>query len=178
MLKNCLTCGKEFQTFPSKIKKGYGKYCSHKCRRYTSEAKIRMSNAHKGRKRPEISGRNHPMWRKKHSPKTKRRMSEANKGSKNPSWKGGKIIHDGYVLINNPDHPSASNGYVLEHRLIIEKQIGRYLTPQETVHHRGKKDDNRPHLLIAFISNPVHMRFHKNPNKVRPEEIIFDGRKN
>ncbi len=29
--KNCLICGKEFKTYPSRIKKGQGKYCSKAC---------------------------------------------------------------------------------------------------------------------------------------------------
>jgi len=31
MLRNCLTCSKEFKTIPAKIKAGKGKYCSRKC---------------------------------------------------------------------------------------------------------------------------------------------------
>jgi hypothetical protein len=28
---NCLSCGKSFETFPSMLKRGWGKYCSHGC---------------------------------------------------------------------------------------------------------------------------------------------------
>jgi len=31
MIKSCLQCGKEFHTYPSRIKLGRGKYCSKKC---------------------------------------------------------------------------------------------------------------------------------------------------
>lgn len=31
MKKNCFICNKEFVTYPSRIKKGEGKYCSLKC---------------------------------------------------------------------------------------------------------------------------------------------------
>ncbi len=31
MIKKCLVCNKEFNTRPYLVKKGYGKYCSHKC---------------------------------------------------------------------------------------------------------------------------------------------------
>jgi len=29
---------------------------------------------------------------------------------------------------------------------------------------------------MAFINKSAHIRFHGNPNNVKPEEIIFDGR--
>lgn|SRR3990167_1971847 len=99
-------------------------------------------------------------------------------GSKNHNWNGGKTkLKIGYVLIAIKNHPFRDpRGYVYEHRLIIEKQIGRYLKSEESVHHLGKKDDNRPHQLMAFASESAHQRFHHNPNNVKPEEIIFNGR--
>lgn len=57
-----------------------------------------------------------------------------------------KIIDkDGYVLIYNPSHQFCDkNGYVREHRLKIEKKIGRLLTKEEIVDHKnGVKNDNR-----------------------------------
>jgi hypothetical protein len=99
-------------------------------------------------------------------------------GKKNPNWKGGKTIDgDGYVLICSPSHPYRNGkGYVREHRLVVEKQIGRYLLPDETIHHLGEKQDNRPEKLMAFINDAVHQRFEKT-SIVKPKEIIFDGRK-
>ena len=68
-------------------------------------------------------------------------------------WKGGRNkVSSGYIEIYSPDHPNRHRtisstgvgGYVLEHRLVMEKEIGRYLHPWETVHHiNGIKDDNR-----------------------------------
>lgn len=63
-----------------------------------------------------------------------------------PSWSGGKIDKDGYVLVLAHNHPHPSNrwGYVYEHRLVVEKSIGRLLTRKETVHHKnGIRHDNR-----------------------------------
>lgn len=99
-------------------------------------------------------------------------------GKRNPNWRGGKHIYNtGYVFIFKPKHPFACNGYVYEHRLIIEKIIGRHLLPKEKCHHLGAKNDNRPNMLMTFISQSAHIRFHCNPQNVKPEEIIFDGRK-
>jgi hypothetical protein len=70
-------------------------------------------------------------------------------GARNGHWKGGRVRQaDGYVYTRMRQHPFASNGYVLEHRLIMEHLIGRYLHPGETVHHKnGDKQDNRPENL-------------------------------
>lgn len=75
-------------------------------------------------------------------------------GKNNPRWKGGKHKHSkGYVLVRYFRHPFAiAGGYIFEHRLVMEQILGRYLKPNEFVHHRnGIKDDNRPENLMLFI---------------------------
>jgi hypothetical protein len=58
----------------------------------------------------------------------------------------------GYVLIHSPDHPNASGGYVLEHRLVMERVLGRPLESFENVHHmNGCRDDNRPENLELWV---------------------------
>ena len=61
------------------------------------------------------------------------------------NWQGGRVVsYHGYILINKPKHPNANMGYVPEHRLVIEKKIGRYLTKLDIVHHKnGNRQDNR-----------------------------------
>jgi hypothetical protein len=51
----------------------------------------------------------------------------------------------GYIVVYRPEHPDAAvNGYVSEHRLVMEESLGRRLDPGETVHHRnGDRADNR-----------------------------------
>jgi uncharacterized protein (DUF1330 family) len=84
------------------------------------------------------------------------------RGSEHNAWKGGRWKHkSGYIQVYAPDHPAASmDGYVPEHRLIVEKQLGRFLTRAEHVHHiNGVKDDNRPENLIA-LPHAEHTRMH------------------
>ena len=98
-------------------------------------------------------------------------------GEKHPNWRGGKIIDkDGYVLVHKRTHPFCNaDGYIREHRLVIEKIIGRYLSPTEKVHHTSKKNDNRAQKLMAFKTQTAHLRFEKDLS-IAITDIIFDGR--
>lgn len=87
---------------------------------------------------------------------------EGFKGDKNGRWTGGRITHSlGYVWIHSPIHPYAdTRGYVLEHRLVIEKSVGRYLKKQEVVHHiNGNKKDNRTENLKLYSNQSKHIKY-------------------
>ena len=77
------------------------------------------------------------------------------------SWRGGRHLdRDGYWRVHAPNHPHVrKSGYVLEHRLVMEKHLGRYLDPKEVVHH---KDDNPQNNSIEnlelFACNADHLR--------------------
>jgi len=80
------------------------------------------------------------------------------KGYQSPAWKGGRLKYaNGYIYIYALDHPYRNKaGYVFEHRLVVEKKLGRYLLPSETVHHiNGIKDDNREENL-KLVSRASH----------------------
>jgi len=100
----------------------------------------------------------------KHPESFKQMMAERMSGENHPQWKGGRV-HDerGYVLIHTPEHPHKKHGnYVYEHRLILEKHLGRYLEPAESVHHiNGDTSDNRIENLKLFPSDSEHAIFER-----------------
>lgn len=86
-------------------------------------------------------------------------------GPKHGSWKGGRVnAGKGYVgvAVKHGDPFSAmadSQGYVLEHRLVMARSLGRPLLPHESVHHiDGDRKNNR-------LSN-LQLRFGKHGNGV------------
>lgn len=119
---------------------------------------------------------------KKHSEETKKKISNTKKGTKawnkgipnilirgknHPMWNGGTYISkEGYRYIYDINYPNKNKRrYVLEHRLVMEKHIGRYLTKEEIVHHiNGKVNDNRIENLLLLNNQSTHMEEH---NKFR-----------
>jgi len=75
------------------------------------------------------------------------------------------------ILCKKHPHPNNIHGYVFEHRLIVERAIGRYLLPEEIVHHRNHiKNDNRLENLQLFSDNSSHMKHHF-PNGPNPKRL-------
>lgn len=124
----------------------------------SKETRKKLSEKHKG---------------KRLSKEHKRKISEANKGKLHGMWKGGRIRMLGYILINSPNHPNKNSlGYVREHRLIVEKKIGRYLKKGEVIHHINEiKDDNRIENLMLFPNESEHMKLHRLKNKKNKEKV-------
>ena len=146
-----------------------------------TKEKIRQAHLLYNQKLRE-EGKPHPL-KGRIVPKDQRlKMSLAKKGlyrgPNHPRWKGGRKKSGNYFMIWSPYHPYRNpNNYVLEHRLVIEEQIKRFLKPDEISHHiNGIPDDNRPENLMALKGHSVHSRLHGSNRKPQPDEIIFDGR--
>lgn len=95
-------------------------------------------------------------------------LGDSQRGSGNPSYSGGRVLMAaGYIWELSPGHPHADcRGYVYEHRRVMERQIGRYLTPEEVVHHRNRvRSDNRPENLQLLASQAEHMRLHREEDR-------------
>jgi len=169
MKKVCLWCNKEFNAAHK-----YNKYCSRKC----------SSKGYEGTRRQKID-KNwlYDEYINRHKSindivkkfnlsfgTVKRRLHEFNIrtrghsecGKRNKNWKGGKkITKDGYVYIYCPTHPCAIRGrYILEHRLVMEKSLNRYLLKRELVHHIDENRDNNNVDNLLVVSSKEHYRIH------------------
>jgi hypothetical protein len=81
-------------------------------------------------------------------------------GPEHTGWKGGLTIDkSGYILRHCPSHPNCNkSGYIRDHRLVMERKLGRYLGPKEVVHHiDGDPANNHPDNLEVFESNGKHL---------------------
>jgi len=131
----CQQCGIEFIPKDSHHPNRPPMFCSRACiwigRKHTAKARLKISQKRKGKY----------------------------KGSENPHWKGGSIIVGGYRYIHFPSHPNATkDGYVCEHRLVMEKTLNRYLKKKEVVHHINRnKLDNHSLNLVMFNSTGIHI---------------------
>lgn len=84
------------------------------------------------------------------------------RGPDSSRWAGGRYQSTaGYWSRYLPDHPAArKSGYVYEHRLVAEEQLGRRLTADEVVHHiNHDPSDNRPENL-AVMTAAEHAAVH------------------
>lgn len=91
-------------------------------------------------------------------------------GPNNPNWRGGRsVASNGYILVRvGTGHPLADvRGYAYEHRLVASASLGRWLTPDEQVHHRdGNKQNNAPGNL-EVLPESWHRVRHRSTGKVR-----------
>ncbi|MCK4686653.1 MAG: HNH endonuclease [Candidatus Lokiarchaeota archaeon] len=81
---------------------------------------------------------------------------------KNPRWSGGWYINKYQYKMIHDD----ANKWRPEHRVVVERIIGRKLKRCETIHHiNGIKFDNREENLYYFSHDSYHKRHHGLKNK-------------
>lgn len=75
------------------------------------------------------------------------------------------IVKKGYRKVLCPAHPRAdAKGYVFEHVLVMEKELGRPILPTEPIHHKDhNRQNNHPDNLEVFPSHAEHMKHHFRP---------------
>lgn len=86
-------------------------------------------------------------------------------------------MHDGYVLIHQPDHPRASKkGYVAEHILVWEQTHGKPLPKGWVVHHlNGRRADNRPSNLKGLPNKKHYLVLQAKAKRIQELEGIING---
>jgi len=134
MIKKCLICGKEFITYPSKIKFGRGKYCSKECCLFITNGILEKNGI-------------------------KTRFQKGGKTWNRKEFIFSQAREDGrkYKLLYKPEHPaSTKRGYVREHRLIMEKFLKRYLRKNEIVHHKDGNTLNNNINNLELMSAKEH----------------------
>lgn len=150
--KVCLLCNKDFYVPKNQIPRR--KYCSIKC-----SSLMRKGNQFAKGSIP---------WNKGTFGVMKKNSGSFKKGSKHRRFKGW-TKHQGYILIYSPNHPfKDSHNFVKEHRLVMEKHLGRYLKPSEIIHHINHiRDDNRIENLMIVKQGKSHAKLHPVSEKTR-----------
>jgi len=147
----CAGCGKDVYRRMSLIKRSKFIACSKSC----------ASKVHNKGKKPWNKGKelHYDVWNKgKDNPDMAM--------EKHPGWKGGRTnASGGYITVREK-----TNMTKLEHRLVMEKHIGRKLTSKEVVHHIDEdRKNNHISNLMLFASNSEHIKHHA---KLRRDEKL------
>ena len=96
------------------------------------------------------------------------RYDNAPRGEKSGAWKGGiRHLGNGYKSFHKPEHHLArGDGWVLEHRAVMEKKLGRNLLKGEVVHHKdGNIENNDIDNLDIYKNNGEHRKEHSKKEK-------------
>ena len=185
----CQECGTPFKVPPSRS--ATARYCSKECAdQHRGETRIRRTSltcANCGQ--PFETFPSHINRRKYCSPACKhshedflRGLSERGRGEKNAVWRGGRTMRqDGYVYALAAGHPYARpNGYVLEHRLVMEAWLQenepgspflitlglkRYLSPEIDVHHKDENRANNAIENLMCMTPADHKRYHETQKR-------------
>jgi len=100
---------------------------------------------------------------------------ESGSNSRNRNFHKKQYKH-GYPITFLPEHPRAINtGYVYDHVLVIEKEIGRTPKSNEPIHHIDYDRMNcNPNNLYLCKSNREHQLLHRGIEKI-VQDLFLKG---
>ena len=80
-----------------------------------------------------------------------------------------------YLCEFEPSNPRATKeGYVYTHVLVAEKKLGRYLKPEECVHHIDEnKYNNNPDNIMVFRTIADHTAYHQGVPAMSDNDVWF-----
>lgn len=145
--KECPNCDKVFKTYPSINSRCCSKECAFDLEKKETYAKYKCLCEVCGKdflpKRPRDGGR---FCSYKCSGKSRR---------------SDKIDRNGYWYLYRPDHPESSKqGYIAEHKIVMEASLGHPVEAGMVVHHINEdKKDNRL-CNLQYMSDSDHKSHH------------------
>jgi endogenous inhibitor of DNA gyrase (YacG/DUF329 family) len=184
MIVSCATCGVEFDKAAGDVARSFNHFCSRSCaarlnnrlhpkriRKLQIRECVQCGTTFQLKKSGRQAERQRFCSRRCASTARSQASLELRSGMDDWKRRRGTFIDrtKGYVLAYEPEHPCATNrGYVYEHRLVMERMLGRSLRSDEHVHHRnGRRWDNRPANLEVMSA-----REHARLGGQRPEDLV------
>lgn len=155
--KPCFFCKKLY--LPNESKR---KYCSKECyykMKILRKDKVNWTEEMRKKLSKRYMGKGNPMFGKDSWNKGKKRPEI--QGENHPNWKGGYSINpNGYKVYESEKYTKGNK--LAEHRIVMEKYLGRKLKSEEIVHHKNhNKLDNRIENL-EIVDRATHMNIHRN----------------
>lgn len=152
----CAVCDKILMRYPSHISKSKMIVCSRQCNGKLRATEL-VKHSHKARAH----------WSQEAEQRWRNRIT----GETNPAWKGGVTYRKRKGLYANQPikyvrcpaeflSMARSDGYVMEHRIVVALTIGRPLSRTEVVHHiNHNATDNNINNLMLFATNAEHKTY-------------------
>lgn len=176
--KSCLVCGKEFTVPPTRAETA--KTCSQACRgvliaKAYEDKRVQTECLQCGEK-ISVPASRHERGNGLYCGNDCRNLSMVGKGFRELVADGAESpTSGGYIYERERDHPFASRGKVMQHRLVMERLLvmsnpshhflievngSKYLKPGIHVHHKNEiKTDNR-HENLVICTPAAHLDIH------------------
>ena len=161
------TIGNQIRKFKIPIRKSYGDYVLLNPKPYMNKEWLEKEYSTKTTvqigKENNVCSTIIPRWLRRFGIPV-RDIHQSRLGKFHYKFNGDRLIYNGYWSVYRPEHPKAIRSqrkyYVLEHIIVMEKHLGRYLTDIEVVHHRdGNKLNNDISNLQLFPNSSEHIKY-------------------